>query len=908
MFVLFHYFDAIFSYLPFLFTVTILSFTSKIYFLANLILQSHKTIPNNKRPWFLLVLVLVSAMIVDTAWIVLLVKLLWVPFLDDRIFFFVLRLSWGFFAVQYQALMLFIENLIEESQKINIRQKLFIALSFIPFVFSIFLAFFNINCKQGQDRPDIEFLMRTSENIYLLLILVPICLTITLWKLRTKDLPKILKSQLKIFIPALIVPVWLLDILQMFPLAFSPTWITNSYSAVTLTTILLTMAFFFCARRVVALRFLNFREHVESLARFNFIDGFKDVLEQLSHATSTAELRHITQTLFKESFGIPLTKTKLFVRKISDAEKIVTDNTILHGDSRIVSLVENFMSTQQTGIHAYIFAKKILIYDEIAFSNFYEQSNESQAIISFLESIDADIFLPIYEKQNVIAYIIVDRHARPDRLYGNVEHDEMLVFSSYLGNIINLLQTRNLPQLIKQEKELKEEIYHKHQEIHQYKESIRSFLRTNQQREIGILFYKNRHFVFGNKAAKDLIHININTQEGHALTRALKQVTRHVEDYKTPYTTFAQDKDGNKLVLAGVPHLEQSTVIITVYHPEIADIIKKQIDLLQDPSKWDYLLYLETTQSGKLINQLIPASGEKLLNFKIALLKVALSKKAILLEMPTEDLHAAVEIIHHISLRQTIYTLTLQGPVRNQDTAIKLFGINPLFGMPQSSKPLLDQLHETGTLFIENVHFLDMETQEYLAEFLRYGMYRIFKSDQKVASNVRVICSTNQNLHTLTQEGSFSKSLLNELKQSTVTMPSLLTLSEDELSTLAEGFIEQAVKTQDLKNMLELTDKEKSRLAHHRPVSLQELKDKIQQLLVNKSVKNNIFSETQFDPAYHLSDPQLIEAARLGKHALRDPRLMAMLWDKFKSQAKIATFLGVNRSSVNRRFKDFKLG
>jgi transcriptional regulator of aromatic amino acid metabolism len=579
----------------------------------------------------------------------------------------------------------------------------------------------------------------------------------------------------------------------------------------------------------------------------------------------------------------------------------------VHDGGHIGSLVENFLSTQQQSVLNYFKQVKILIYDEIAFNNFYEHTAMSQTAVTFLDTIDADIFLPIYEKEHMIAYIIVERHDRPNRFYGNIEHDEMLVFASYLGNIINLLQTRNLKMLMQQEKELKAEIYHKHQEINQYKESIRSFLRT-QHKEIGIIFYKNRHFSFGNKAAKELVQINVNTQEGHPLTKTLKQVARQVEEYKAPYIGYAHDKEGNKLVLSGVPNLEQNTVIITVYHPEVSDIIKRQIDVLHDPSKWDYLLYLETTNSGKLINQLIPGSGEKLLNFKISLLKLALSKKEILLDMPEEDLIPTVEIIHHISLRERLHIIKLHSPSYNHDTAIKLFGINPLFGMNATSKPLLEQLNDMGTLFIQNIHFLDLETQEYIAEFMRYGLYRIFKSDQKMASNVRIICSSNQNLQTLVHEGTFSAALFNELKKSTLSMPSLLTLAEDELNTLTSGFMEQVIKTQDLKNLLELTDKEKIKLAHQRPVSLHEFKEKIQQLLVSKSKKNQIYNDTEFDPAYQLSDPLLIEAARLGKHALRDPKIMAMLWDKLKSQAKIATFLGVNRSSVNRRCKDFKLG
>ena len=82
-----------------------------------------------------------------------------------------------------------------------------------------------------------------------------------------------------------------------------------------------------------------------------------------------------------------------------------------------------------------------------------------------MQRINADIFLPIFEKERIIGFIIVESNARPNHLYSNVERDEMLVFASYLGNIINLLQNRNLESLILQEKELKEELYKKTQEI-----------------------------------------------------------------------------------------------------------------------------------------------------------------------------------------------------------------------------------------------------------------------------------------------------------------------------------------------------------------------------------------------------------------------------------------------------------
>ena len=138
-------------------------------------------------------------------------------------------------------------------------------------------------------------------------------------------------------------------------------------------------------------------------------------------------------------------------------------------------------------------------------------------------------------------------------------------------------------------------------------------------------------------------------------------------------------------------------------------------------------------------------------------------------------------------------------------------------------------------------------------------------------------------------------------------MPSLVTLPEYELDTLADGFTEQAVQTQAFKNLLSLSQKEKNKLAHKRPTSLQELKTKVQQVLIQKSKQNEIYHDTQFNPAFDVTDPELIQAARLGKQALKDRKIMLMLWNKFKSQNKIAIFLGVNRSSVNRRCKEYNL-
>ena len=900
------YIEYFFGSYPFIFATTCGSFILKACLLIALL---RKTIGSAtvERPLIFLLATLIGNMFSDFAWMIKLTQTLFIPQLSYSIVLFFIRIAWVFFIIQYQSLALFIESLVTQRYQLPMRQKLFIGISFCFGLAFILIAVFDFYCPSISQR---KFAFEpTTQNLATFYALFPLMLTslfAAIQKIRSARLPFILTKQIKIFIQVLIAPLLVADFIQLFPFkTYAITLIAHSYAAVGFTTILLTLSIYFCSRKIFGLRFLNFKGHVQQPMNLNFIDDFKGVLERLSSVTNFRELGHITQNFFKDTFNIPFNKTSLYFKKMSD-EKEKNHTTI--AQEHVMSLVETFMATNRDAIEPAIKEEQILIYDEIDFTHFYHACEKSTIILQFLRAINADIFLPIYVEEKLIAYIIVDRHARMKQFYSNVERDELIVFSSYVGNIINLLQNKNFDILIEQEQSLRKELFHKHQEIDQYKESIKSFLRKNKTQHIGIIFYKNKKFTYGNQAAKELIDININTQHGHPTAQLLRKLADTVEAFKAPQTAFSKDFSDNTIIICAVPHLEQSTVIITVSYPDISDMIKHHIDLLKDPTEWDYLLYLQTTRSGKLINQLIPAAGPVLLNFKINLLKIALSKKAILLEMAEEDLTPTVQILHHISLRDILHTITLSSPSTNFDLAIALFGINPIFGFnKKSEQPLLEKLDNVGTLFIKNIHFLDIESQEYLAQFIRYGFYTLFKSDQKVVSNVRIICSSNQNLSVLAQEGKFSKVLLQELQSTKVAMPSLLTLSEEELHNLTEGFSQQAIISDTLNNMLVLSPKEKSTIATKRPASLQELKSKIQHLLIKKSKKNQIYHDVEFDPAYDITDPDLMLAARLGKQALKDEKTMILLWNKFKNQNKISVFLGVNRSSVNRRCKKYNL-
>jgi hypothetical protein len=854
--------------------------------------------------WIYLLMVIIGAAMEDFSWIVSLTHKTLFPTANYFIVLICIRIGWALNILTYQALSLFIESFKNKRVQFRTYHYIFGAISF-----GFFLAFVYIGLTAGPKTSAFENILREIESMYALLLLLPVTIISAFYSLRNTRLPLIVRLQLKTCVQFFLLPHLVANLCQVYPFKFSVGILANHPAAVGISAIFLSLTIFHCIKKIVGLRFLDLHEHVHDNQNFNFIDDFKILLEDLGNASNSKEIKLLTQHFFSKAFDIQSQDTSLSIRinnqlPQKDHSEMIDSYTQATIETFIGSHNENFKEMPEALVS--LKKNKILIYDEIAYNHFHNPSEARNTILSFLEKINADVFLPIYENNSIIAYITVQRHARNGKLYTDIERDEVLVFGSYLSKIINLLQNRNLGELLKQRKDIMEELYIKHQEITRYKESIRSFLRSPKENHIGILFYKNRKFSFGNKSAAEMLCVNPNTQQGDPLTKTLKALAQQVEIYKTTQTQMTKNSKGNRLILSGIPHPEHHGSIITIHYPEISDTIKRLLDHIKDPSSWDYLLYLETTKSGRLINNLIPSSCESLLNFKIDLLKLALSKKALLLDLPEDDLIPTVELLHHISLRETMHVLTIHAPITTPDIPITLFGMNTLFGSTPT-QPLLDKLNKKGTLFIKNIHFLDLETQNNLAEFIRYGSYRVFKSDKKIQSDVRIITSTSQNLSQLVQEGIFSQTLFNELRHTSLTLPSLLTLDPTEIDTLVEGFTEQALTDNVCNKLLSLTDKEKAKIAGQRPISLQELKRKVQNLLIAKSKKTEVYDETEFDPAYNISDPRLAEAARLGKYALKDPKIMSLLWGKFKNQNKIATFLGVNRSSVHRRCKDYGL-
>lgn len=906
-----------------LLAVKCVAFSCKLYWFIGLIrLKKVSKAPSSL--WLFVVLLLGLATLIDTVWVLTLLR----PYLISEFtpgsltyafFLLPVRLGWLCSIIEFTVLALFLERLIRPSSSLVLYYNL-PKRNLILYGCGLILACFQLgmlvwfSLKTTSERPALELVLCKYICFYSFFVWMPVAYD-ALRASRSHKLPKILAAQLKIVINYILLPYTLLEVGAYGPFAFLNVYspLQNffaSYPFITISTVLLTCAFYLSTRKMMGLRFLNTSDHVNIRYNYHFIKDFKDVLEQLAYVTTLGQVKRTTYGFLKHFLGIPKEKVHLFIRTLENENLLEDDDALPHPErKRIMTQIEQLFSysAPNEGVMQALYQEKILIKDELEFTAFYEHNPPQAQLVQLLNTIGADVLVPLYDKQTLIGYIVIERKSRPYQFFSSSERDELVMFATYLSNTINFLRHGTIQAVMREQKSLREELYLKHQEINQYKESIKSFIRTTRERKVGLVFYKHRQFSYGNQAAQELLGVDITKPEGQELLTLLKRLVEGVATYNSTQTITACNTQGHKLMLTGVPSIDKRYVIITLYYPEIADTLFARLDLLKDPSDWDYILYLETTKSGRLISQLIPGSGELLLNTKINLLKAALGCKAVLIDMPDEDRRPAAEIIHHISLRSELHILKLTSPEKNQEVALKLFGINPLFGAAYTQPSLLEKLNTIGTLFIENVHFLSLETQNALADFIRYGFFRPLKSDRTIGADVRIVCSSSHNLSTMVSEETFSATLLNELHQTTVRLPPLMSMERTQLEELMNGYIDQAVQTAELKHLIQLNEKDRSRLIEQKPLSLQEFKEHIHNLLLAKAQKQNLKEEITFNPTYDISDPELSQAVKLGKHALKDTRIMTLLWNKFKNQTKIATLLGVNRSSVNRRCKEYNL-
>jgi two-component system nitrogen regulation response regulator NtrX len=242
----------------------------------------------------------------------------------------------------------------------------------------------------------------------------------------------------------------------------------------------------------------------------------------------------------------------------------------------------------------------------------------------------------------------------------------------------------------------------------------------------------------------------------------------------------------------------------------------------------------------------------------------------------------------------------------------ELFGVedsNPNGGAEKLG--LFERAHN-GTLFIDEVADMPLETQGKVLRALQEQSFTRIRGNRKVEVDVRVIAASNRDLESEIAAGRFREELYYRLNVVPLRMPSLKDRRED-VPELCRHFLKRASETAGLPVRELAEDAVVMLQAYHWPGNVRQLRNMMEWLLIMTAGSREAIAASELPPEILSSNPVLARPetnADIMSMALRDARelfekqYLAAQIDRFGGNiSKTSSFVGMERSALHRKLK-----
>ena len=176
-------------------------------------------------------------------------------------------------------------------------------------------------------------------------------------------------------------------------------------------------------------------------------------------------------------------------------------------------------------------------------------------------------------------------------------------------------------------------------------------------------------------------------------------------------------------------------------------------------------------------------------------------------------------LIHAASPRHDLplvrfYSVPEAGQSSDEAISRELFGYKKgaFPGALQTRKGLFELAH-CSTLFLDNIERLSLPIQEGILHVLQTQSVNRAGGGQPVSVDVRLICSTTEDLHDMTRQGLFLEDLLNRIASFVIEVPPLRERPDD-IIPLAEHFLKAAAEHEG-HTIERISTPARERLLHH---------------------------------------------------------------------------------------------
>ena len=225
-----------------------------------------------------------------------------------------------------------------------------------------------------------------------------------------------------------------------------------------------------------------------------------------------------------------------------------------------------------------------------------------------------------------------------------------------------------------------------------------------------------------------------------------------------------------------------------------------------------------------------------------------------------------------------------------------------LFGHQDSNLNKIGYLEkaENGTLFIDEVGEMPLQTQAKILRVLTDKYFTKSGSSKTSELNCRIVCSSIKNLEQLTIEGSFRKDLFHRLNVVTIKLPTL-NEREDDIDLLIDYFSNLFSEKYNLK-YIDLKPIIKTKYINHDwPGNIRELRNVIEKYIILGDKYDDINSSKEYDD---FQSKNVISLPLRNARKIFEKNYLQSQINRFDGNiSKTAAFIGMERSALHRKLK-----
>jgi two-component system nitrogen regulation response regulator NtrX len=234
-----------------------------------------------------------------------------------------------------------------------------------------------------------------------------------------------------------------------------------------------------------------------------------------------------------------------------------------------------------------------------------------------------------------------------------------------------------------------------------------------------------------------------------------------------------------------------------------------------------------------------------------------------------------------------------------------------------SRKLGLLELAHGGTLFLEEVTSLSLETQSKLVRFLHEQSFVRRGGSQKVAVDVRILAATQQDIKAYIEKGLFREDLYYRLNVVTLPLPSLKDRLED-IPDLVTYFVDQLSKQAGVPKR-QFADSTLALMKTYQwPGNVHELRNVVERALILAPAANDAVvtpdelpPEVRGEDLASLTSPNapdfLSMSLREAREYFEREYLLAQVQKFAGNISRTATFIGMERSALHRKLRQLQV-